>query len=409
MRSLGAFPLSGEQNAFDGFEASAHRNARLSFVAPARVNLIGEHTDYTGGLVLPMAIGFYTEAALDDQPEQAFEFSSELFPETRQLPVTETPSPAGNWSDYSLGVLQQLQRQHIDVPPFKLRLKGNIPLGSGLSSSASVEVASAYAMLARAGVSLAAAEVAQLCRRAENEFVGSPCGIMDQFVITAAQADHALLLHTDTLEIEHIPMRRGGMADVAIVVVNSMVRHSIANGAYADRRRETEFGQTVLARAKPAMTQLGKADLLTLEACKKAMPEVSFKRCRHIISENERVRKSAAALQKGDARQLGTLMLESHRSQRDDFECSCPEVDFLVEAAMLQPGCLGSRITGGGFGGCTVNLVERGSVESFLDAVVARYTDTYGIVPESYVCEAVDGAERSNRKAMHEMAQELPA
>jgi galactokinase len=215
----------------------------LIFRAPARVNLLGEHTDYTGGLVLPMAIPFHTLAAIapaDD--EDAYSFTSETFSTSRSMARNDRSPAIDDWSDYPLGVLRELQLLGIEPPPFALHLAGNVPFGAGLSSSASVEVASCLAMLALSGVTLPPAEIALLCQRAENNFVHSPCGIMDQFVITNAIAGHALLLNTRDLTFEHLPMNQGALAETQIVVCNSMVKHSIAAGEYGHRRAESEQG-----------------------------------------------------------------------------------------------------------------------------------------------------------------------
>lgn len=366
------------------------------FTAPGRVNLLGEHTDYTGGLVLPMAIPFSTTASIAAAADGQYRFASESFREERSLSADTQITPAGNWSDYPVGVLRTLIEAGVRPPPFELRVRGDVPLGAGLSSSASVIVASAMAMLAHAGVKLPPAEIAVLCRRAENEFVGSPCGIMDQFVITAAKAGHALLLDTGTLRYEHVPMNTGALATTRVVVCNSMVKHSIKSGGYGDRRREVEEGQAVLRERYPEVRNLGEATVGQLDACAVEMSIESFKRCRHIVTENARVRAAREAMLAGDAKRMGELMLTAHASERDDFECSCDEVDFLVDRAAGLEGCFGARLTGGGFGGCTVNLVAEGAVEGFIESLRSAYRERFGISADAYVCEAVDGAVRRN-------------
>jgi galactokinase len=363
----------------------------IQYIAPARVNLLGEHTDYTGGLVLPMAIPFATHATISPRSDGRYGFTSELFPETLTLDRDDRSPARSLWTDYPVGVLRQLQQRGIEPPAFDLHLAGNVPFGAGLSSSASVEVASAMAMLAFTGTSLSIEDIAVLARRAENEYVHSPCGIMDQFVITAAKAGHALLLDTRSLTYEHLPMNKGALADTQIVVCNSMVKHSVATGEYGMRRRESEEGQAVLIR-KFGIRDLGDATLDQLYAAKSEMSEHAFKRCRHIISDNARVREAKQAMFAGDPIAFGKLMLAGHASERDDFECSCDEVDFLVETATHLPGCFGARLTGGGFGGCTVNLVERSQSEAFATALKAAYKQQLNITAETYICDAVDGA-----------------
>jgi len=239
-------------------------------VAPARVNLLGEHTDYTGGLVLPMAIPFTTHAAISPRSDNLYGFTSDLFPETLTLDRDDRSLSRGLWTDYPVGVLRQFQLRGIEPPAFDLHLSGNVPFGAGLSSSASVEVATAMALLAFTGASLSIEDIAVLSRRAENDYVHSPCGIMDQFVITAAKAGHALLLNTRDLTYEHLPMNKGALADTQVVVCNSMVKHSVATGEYGMRRRESEEGQAVLVH-KFSIRDLGEATLTQLEAAKSEM------------------------------------------------------------------------------------------------------------------------------------------
>jgi len=215
----------------------------IECVAPARVNLLGEHTDYTGGLVLPMAIPFVTRATIAPREDGLYTFTSELLKETLTLGHSDRSPARGEWSDYPVGVLRKLQERGIEPPSFDLHITGNVPFAAGVSSSASMEVACAMAMLTHAGVDLTIEEISVLCQRAENEYVESPCGIMDQFVITAAMAGHALLLDTRSLTYEHLPMNKGGLADTQIVVCNSMVKHSVATGEYGKRRCESEEGQ----------------------------------------------------------------------------------------------------------------------------------------------------------------------
>ncbi len=368
----------------------------LTFVAPARVNLIGEHTDYTGGLVLPIAVPFSTQAALLTADDGMYHFTSDRFVAERTLPPDDRSAAAGDWSDYPVGVLRELQKLGHTLQPFRLAFTGDVPLASGLSSSASIEVATAFALLHHLGATMAPEAIAQLCQRAENLYVNSPCGIMDQTVSVLAQAGHALLLNTRTLDYEMVPMNRGGLAETSLVVCNSTVKHSVAAGEYGQRRLELEAGQAVLVEVHPHLRDLGDATMAELETVRDRMSPASFKRCRHIVTENARVREMREALMAGDAARAGELMTAAHASERDDFECSCEEIDFLVEVAIRQPGCFGGRLTGGGFGGCTVNLVQKASVEAFTATLVEAYAAQFGIKAEVYVCEPVDGAFRRN-------------
>ncbi len=363
--------------------------AGRKFVAPARVNLIGEHTDYTGGLVMPMAIGFHTSAVISPRNDDHAVIYSANYGEQVILELASLGRrPRGHWSDYPIGVLWSLLQEGIEIAGFNINLAGDVPLGAGLSSSASVEVATVAALLSHAKVELPLEKVANLCRRAENEFVGAKSGIMDQFVVAGAVADRAMLLDCRSLEYELLPLSD----EVKVVVCNSMVKHAVATGEYGNRRDEVEAGQAVLRRRLPHVELLRDATLQDLEACRDEMPEESFARCRHIISENARVIKAREALLHSDLEHFGRLLVEAHFSMRNDFMASCEEVDALVEIATRQDGCLGARITGGGFGGCTVNLIRADHADRFIGAIQRQYEQSTAILADCYVCEPSDGA-----------------
>ncbi len=361
------------------------------YAAPGRVNLIGEHTDYTGGLVLPMAIPYETVAEVAPR-DAGYRFTSASFDEVRETAADDTSAATGEWSDYPVGVLREVLALGVAVPPCEVHLSGNVPLSAGLSSSASIEVSTALALLRYAGASLHEKELALLCQRAENRYVGAPSGIMDQFVVTAATQGHALLLHTRDLEYELLPMNTGALAECSIVVANSMVKHSVATGDYRVRRQELENGQGAIRKRFPQVRDLGESTLEQLEAVRGEVSHEVYLRCKHVITENTRVRDAAEAMRAGDAARLGRAMVGSHLSQRDDFQDSVPEIDFLVDTALTLPGCHGARLTGGGFGGCTANLVETAHTGAFSEKLRAAYRERYGKDAEIYVCTAADGA-----------------
>jgi galactokinase len=352
------------------------------------VNLIGEHTDYTGGLVMPMAIGFHTVAVISPREDDRMIFHSENY---KQETVFESPDlergRRGHWSDYPAGVAWSLRKEGVDFGGFNMTLSGDVPLGAGLSSSASIEVATAMAILSLAGATLPLKKVATLCRRAENEFVGAKSGIMDQFVVAGAVEHRAIMLDCRSLEFDLLPLPD----DVRVVIANSMVKHAVATGEYGSRRDEVEAGQEVLRR-ELGLELLRDATLTDLEACRTKMSPESFARCKHIITENVRVLEARKVLLAGDLKSFGTLMVEAHASFRDDFAASCPEVDTLVEIALRQPGCIGARITGGGFGGCTVNVVSAPEAEAFVASVRSEYQQATEIDADCFICEPVDGA-----------------
>jgi galactokinase len=364
------------------------RDGRV-FGAPARVNLIGEHTDYTGGLVMPMAIGFHTVAEVSPHEDGRAVFYSANYGEEASFEIAGLGiAPRGHWSDYPAGVLWSLVQEGVRVPGFNMSLKGDVPLGAGLSSSASIEVATAMALLDHAGISLPLEKMATVCRRAENEYVGAQTGIMDQFVVAGGVEHRAMMLDCRSLVFELLPLPD----EIRVVICNSMVKHEHSEGEYGDRRGEVETGQAVLQKERKGIELLRDATLEDLEACREKMPAVSYARCKHIITENARVLKAREALLRSDMEQFGQLMVEAHASMRDDFEASCAEVDALVEIAMRQEGCFGARITGGGFGGCTVNVVRVEVAEAFVAAVREEYQKAVGIMAECYVCAPSDGA-----------------
>lgn len=365
-------------------------------MAPARVNLLGEHTDYTGGYVMPMAIPFETRASIMRSGDELYRFKSGLFTGERVMDSFNRETRMGTWSDYPVGVLRELQALDIHPKGFVLELTGNVPFGAGLSSSASVEIASCLAMLKLSGVTMTTAEVAKLCQRAENKYVGSPCGIMDQFVIAAGRRNHALLLNTRDLTYDLVPMDAGNLASTCVVVCNSGVKHSVAAGDYGVRRKEAEEAQEAIRAAFSGVRDLGDATIAMLDHVAAQISKSAYKRAHHIVSENTRVLKAKDAMRDGDARAMGELMIEAHASQRDDFECSCDEIDFLVDEAIGLDGCFGARMTGGGFGGCTVNLVARSKAEAFQKALSQAYQEKFGIRAEIWICDAVDGAMARN-------------
>ncbi len=361
----------------------------LLFAAPGRVNLIGEHTDYAEGFVMPAAIDFATLAAISPRSDGQVVLHAENFGEERAYSASTLPNTAtGHWSDYPLGVLAILAGEGYTIPPLSLSLWGDVPLGSGLSSSASVEVATATAVLGLIGATIPGPRLARLCQRAENEFVGANCGIMDQFISANGQADHALLLDCRDLSFQLVPIP----TDVALVIANTMVKHSVAGAGYTSRRASVEEACAILATHRPEIKFLRDATVADLAAWGHEIPPESLKRARHVITENDRTVAAAAALNSGDLKTLGRLMHEAHVSYSQDFEASCVEADTMVDLAQNLPGLLGARLTGGGFGGCTINLVEKDKASTFAASLGRLYQQATGITPEIHICHASDGA-----------------
>ena len=356
--------------------------------APARVNLIGEHTDYNEGFVMPAAINFSTWVTVTPRDDRVIAVSSENFQETFKFDLDDTTArERGHWSDYVRGVALTLEQAGYRLKGAQIQIRGEVPIGAGLSSSASIEVATGYAMLQHSGFAIERIELAKLCQRAEQNFVGMRCGIMDQFVACHGQEGRALLLDCRSLEYELLPLPE----DVRLVICNTMVKHQLAGSEYNQRRSECEEGVRHLARALPDVRALRDVSLADLEAHGRELPEAVYRRCRHVISENTRVLQAKTALENRDLSEFGQLMNESHRSLRDDYEVSCAELDLMVELAREADGVYGARMTGGGFGGCTINLVKAESCTDFTDSVAREYERSTGVAPEIYVCRAVPG------------------
>jgi galactokinase len=344
----------------------------LAAAAPGRVNLIGEHVDYCDGFVLPMAIERETLIVAAPRPMAAGEgfarVYSTAFHETVELPLVPGDGPAAGtpgWSRYVAGVIAGFLDRNARIPSFDAVVDSTVPLGGGLSSSASIEVAMATLLAAFAEHAISPLDLAILCQRAEHEFAGVPCGVMDQCASALCMADHLLLLDCRSLESAQVPFHR---PDLTVLVTNSNVRHSLDDGGYAARRADCERAAAILG-----VSSLREATLVQVEASRGELGDTGFRRARHVVTEIARTQAAAAALMHGRWDEMGALMAESHASLRDDFEVSCPELDLLVELAAREPGVIGTRMTGGGFGGCTVTLVEAARAKAVMATVSRDY------------------------------------
>lgn len=359
------------------------------FSAPGRVNLIGEHTDYNEGFVMPCAIGLRTRVATSRRTDRKLSIRSLEFPQFFEFDLDHLPQQAtGTWCDYVLGIAVMLQQTGYALEGANLLVQSDIPIGAGLSSSAGIEVASALALIRHNSAAFPLVEVAKLCRQTENAFIGAHVGIMDQFVSCLGKAEHALLLDCRSLEFELIPIPDR----VRMVVCNTMVKHQHAGGEYNRRREECEEGVRILAKWYPEIHALRDLSIDQLARHSNDLPEKIYRRCRHVVEENERVQDGARRLRAADLNGFGELMRESHRSLRDLYEVSCRELDIMVEAAEGLPGYYGGRMTGGGFGGSAINLVEATDASTFAGQIADRYQKATGITPAVYICSAADGA-----------------
>ena len=364
-----------------------------TFFSPGRVNLIGEHTDYNGGHVFPCALTLGTYGIARKREDRKLRFYSANF---ERLGVIETsiddlvPSQAAQWTNYPKGVIWAFEKIGYTIPQgMDVLIYGTIPNGSGLSSSASLEVLIGVMLKELFNIEISMQDIALIGQYSENNYNGCNCGIMDQFAVAMGKKDCAVFLDTNTLQYEYASVK---LEDAKIVITNSKVKHSLVDSAYNDRRRESEEALQDLQKVVDIKT-LGDLTEEEFEAHKDAIKdEICKKRAKHAVYENQRTIRAVKALKENDIAEFGHLMNQSHISLRDDYEVSCEEIDILVDLAWKIDGVIGSRITGGGFGGCTVSIVKNDAVDTFIDQVGAGYKEKTGREAEFYVVEIGDGA-----------------
>jgi galactokinase len=360
------------------------------FRAPGRVNLIGEHTDYNDGFVLPMAIERETAVAAAPRPDRLVRIHALDYGEDAEFDLDRPgPTRRGLWLDYVEGVARALERRGVRLGGADLAVSSSVPAGAGLSSSAALEVSSGLALASVSGAQVARIELALAGQEAEHTYVGAMVGIMDQFVASLGRAGHALFIDCRSLEASLVPL---DTREVAVAVCNTGVRHELAASEYNTRRAECEHGVELLRAALPGIEALRDVSVEQFERHERLLPEPVRRRCRHVVTENARTTAAVGALRRGDLWEFGRLMDRSHRSLRDDYEVSCRELDVLVEIAGNFGGVLGARMTGGGFGGSTVNLVRRDALAEFTATVMSEYPRTTGLEATVLVSDAADGA-----------------
>ncbi len=357
--------------------------------APGRVNLIGEHTDYNHGFVLPAAIDRSIAFAGRKRADRLVRVHSLDFGASAEFSLDDIQKDATNsWSNYIRGVSKYLEEDGHRLSGAEMVFGGNVPREAGLSSSAAVEVGTAAFWKNLLRLEVDPVYLVKLSRKAENQFVGVPCGIMDQFISALGREDHALFLDCRDLSYRHVPLRD----DVKVVVCNSGVKRALAQSEYEVRLNQCRQAVAQIASTGLAVKSLRDVEPADLEAARSVLSEILFRRARHIVTENYRVLEAVQVLESGDIERFGQLMNASHKSLRDDYEVSSKELDVLVELAWKQPGVLGARMTGAGFGGCTVNLVRQDAAEDFAEAVRRGYQDILGLKAEIYICRASQGA-----------------
>lgn len=376
------------------FESKFKRQARWIAAAPGRVNLIGEHTDYNGGFVFPLAIERTTVLAADEREGATggnveITIYSENLGDTQTLKIFDnTIEKTGDWADYIAGIFVGFLNLGIQFKSIDIALASDVPIGSGLSSSAALEVSVATLLEAVTGKKLSPIEKVLLCQKAEYEFPGVPCGIMDQFASVNGKKNHLLLLDCNSQQAEAVPFTSD---EYSILIINSNVKHSLTSGEYSKRRAECEIAAEILN-----VDTLRQASMVQLEESANRMDPIIFRRARHVIGEIERTQQAALAMKAGDWATVGELMLASHNSLRDDYEVSCKELDVLVELMMElggSEGVVGTRMTGGGFGGCTVSVVPIRKVDDLIAGVSQRYIEKIGIEPNIFTTRPAEGAQ----------------
>jgi len=359
------------------------------FSAPGRVNLIGEHTDYNDGFVLPMAIDRRTFVAAAQRDDKTITAASTNEAGRIEFEIGGEYSSGHDWGRLVYGLAECLRREEFDLRGADLLIASDVPIGAGLSSSAALEISTGFALLSVSDQLLDLVDLALTAQRAEQEFAGTRCGIMDQYIACLGIEGHALMIDCRSLEYRAAPI---DLDNARIVVCNSMVKHDLAAGEYNRRRAECEEGVRRLAGYLPGIQALRDVEIDDFDLYADSLPQTIRRRCNHVVTENARTVAAVDALGRGDLAQFGELMYASHESLRQDYEVSCRELDLLVAIAARCDGVFGARMTGGGFGGCTVNLVASDSVDRFLATICQEYEKETGILPDRYVCQASAGA-----------------
>ncbi len=366
------------------------REPNIELRSPGRVNLIGEHTDYNDGFVFPAAINLEIRGLAAVRDDSRVNVYSMDFNEFKSFDINNDLKKEGSWIDYIKGVIVELKKTGKITKGADIVYNSNLPVGSGLSSSAAFEVINAILFSKINDIDLSLREIALLSQRAENKFIGVNCGIMDQFSIALGKKDSALFLDTKTLNYEIVSLNMKGYK---IVISNTNKPRELSSSAYNERREQCETAVSILKKNNYDISSLRDLNSSQLKEISSILPEINFKRVKHVVEENERVLKSVEYLKSGALKSFGKLLNESHKSLRDYYEVSCNELDILVEEAMKIEGTLGSRMTGAGFGGCTISIVKEDMIEDFVENVGRNYLKRTGLKADFYISEAVNGAE----------------
>jgi len=359
------------------------------FQAPGRINLIGEHTDYNGGFVMPAGIDLSCCIAIALKTEGPSHMVAEDFSESFEFSGKPQKQKNGHWANYVFGVMECFASRSIQIPPFDLLIQSDIPIGAGLSSSAALESVVAVAFNQLLHCDFSSMELTRIAKQAENEYVGLQCGIMDMFASIHSKQDHAMLLDCRSLDFKYVPLELGNKL---ILLIDTCIKHELSTSAYNDRRKECQQAVELFKKLGGPIQDLRDVNLETLIDSQAHFNPVIFARAKHVISENARVHAFADALAKGDWTAVKSNLLASHESLKTDYEVSCEELDFIVDFIRDLPGVWGCRMMGGGFGGCVISIVEEDQVDGIMNALAPVYQKRFGIIPKHYIAKTGDGA-----------------
>lgn len=358
--------------------------------SPGRINIIGEHTDYNGGLVMPAAINKAVYVAISKRDDSEIHLFSESYQEKHISTINKVSKSEKSWANYILGVVDGFLKRDFPLSGFNLYIYGDVPLGAGLSSSAAIECATAYALAQLHQLSVSNMDLALIAQKAEHEFAGVNCGIMDQFASVFGKQDYAMMLDCRSLEHEYIPLKLDGYK---LVLLNTNVKHSLSDSAYNDRRAQCEQGVAWIKAHHPSVEFLRDVtEEMLLQYVKPKSTEV-YTKCSFVVAEIERVKKAATALKEGKLEELGQLMFQTHEGLSKAYQVSCKELDFLVDHVKDLPNVLGARMMGGGFGGCTINIVENEAIEGLIEKVSKLYHEHFGLSLSAYVVQTGNGSQ----------------
>lgn len=357
--------------------------------SPGRVNIIGEHTDYNDGFVLPAAIDKSVYAAVTKRDDDVISLFATNFNETAELRVADI-KPSGNWSTYILGVTDQLLKSGYKISGFNMVVDGDIPVGAGLSSSAALECAVVFALNKLFSLELSKIEMVEIAQKAEQSFAGVQCGIMDMFASVFGRKDHVIKLDCRSLEYEYEPLKMEGYS---LVLFNTNVKHSLSSSEYNVRRQQCEQGVAIIQKKFPSVKNLRDVNMLMLTELVKPKDQIIYKRCFYVVDEIQRLQAACEDLGKGDLQALGKKMFLTHKGLSEDYEVSCKELDFLVNAVKDNKYVLGSRMMGGGFGGCTINIVKQEAVNQLTEELAVAYKKATGIDMDSIIVQTSGGTE----------------